>query len=249
MPKRADLASWLDQEEMDLPPIAPLLLTESKEEKKEAAPPPTRKLPPLGPPRTWKPERILVLDTESALRWFWYDDKGTNRTMMWVAQWVESEMPIGRIILPSIVLQDSPKRYVGLPVCDRITALNEFREIWTEAHLIIGHNVRGFDYVTMNGEMLVNNLPSLPSRMMHDTLRDMKKTAKQSRSLGNLMTRRTPSVKKPSVEPKVWEAAFNEYDPVAIREVWDRCVADVMGHYVLHQDLKNARWLNPPRKS
>lgn len=233
----------------DLPPARPIIreprTVPQTDEEKQA-----RRLAPVASaPINPKPERILIFDTEAALRWFWYDDKGTNRMMMWVAQWVDSSTPVGRIILPKIVLEDSRKRYVGLPVTDRVTALNDFREIYEQADLLIGHNVRNFDYATINGEMLLLGLPPLKSRPMHDTLRDMKKAAKQSRSLGNLLPRITDDTEKEHVHPMVWEQAFNDFDPAALREVWNRCVTDVMGHWELHKVLKSTGWLKPPRSS
>ena len=231
---------------MDLPPARPILREPRTD--KSGKPPSRALLPVASPPLNPKPKRILVLDTESALRWFWYDDKGTNRMMMWVAQWVDASQPIGQIILPQIVLADSAKRYVGLPVTDRVTALNDLREVIEQADLLVGHNVRAFDYRTINGEMLLAGLPPLPERLMHDTLRDQKKTSKQSRSLGNLLPRLTKDVEKQNVHPMVWEQAFNEYEPGALREVWNRCVSDVMGHWELHKTLKGTGWLKPPRK-
>jgi hypothetical protein len=182
------------------------------------------------------------------MRWWWYDDKGTRRLQLWVAQWLDNTTPFGCVILPRILLEDSSHRYVGLPVCARTTALAMFRDAYEEADVLVGHNVRGFDYATINGEMLIAGLPPLSRKEMHDTLRDQRRSGGQSRSLGNLLPRVGTSADKPSVHPSTWESAFNDYEPDALREVWNRCVADVMGHYELHTALRRQGWLKPARK-
>jgi hypothetical protein len=53
-------------------------------------------------------------------------------------------------------------------------------------------------------------------------------------SLANRLARLDDTIDKPRVEPVVWEAAFNEYDPEALREVWHRACADVQGHIDLY---------------
>lgn len=181
------------------------------------------------------------------MRWWWYDDKGTRRLGMWVAQWIDNSIPFGAVILPEIILRHAKDRYVGLPVCSREEALAWLRQNFEKAELIVGHNVHGFDVATINGEMLLLGLPPLPSRPVHDTLKDQARSGGQSRSLGNLLPR-VGGQEKPHVHPSVWEAAFNDYDPRALREVWDRCVSDVMGHWELHQALLKQGWLKPPRK-
>lgn len=201
----------------------------------------------MPPKISSSPKRILVLDTETAMRWFWYDGKGTRRLQMIVGQWADNSSPFGWIILPRILLEDSLERYVGLPVTDRVTALENFRTQFEKADLVVGHNVRSFDFGTLNGERLLAELPRMLGRPIHDTLRDMHKVDGQSRSLDNLTGRRLEGVEKPHVHPKVWEAAFNDYEPAALREVWNRCTADVMLHWELHQDLLSNGWLKAPR--
>jgi hypothetical protein len=56
----------------------------------------------------------------------------------------------------------------------------------------------------------------------------------QQRSLANRLSRLDDTVEKPHVDPVVWEAAFNEFDPTALREVYTRAVTDVQGHIDLY---------------
>lgn len=191
--------------------------------------------------------KTLVLDTEVGLRWWWYDGKGTSRLGMWVGQWLHSDKPFGNIILPRIVLEDSKKRYRGLPVTDRVTALENLRTVWDEMDMCIGHNVRNFDWTGINGEMLIAGLPPLSGKPIHDTLKDMKSSSGQSRSLGNLLPRLTKDSVKDHVHPAVWEAALNDFEPKALKEVWNRCITDVMGHWELHKALVENNWMNDPK--
>ena len=176
---------------------------------------------------------ILALDTEVAAGWWWYDGKTTHRLMIFVGQWVDGfNMPFGWIILPKILL-DTPatrKKYHGLPVVEREEGLRLISRTIEDADVLIGHNLSGFDLGTINGELMLKNMPLLPEREVIDTLTGGPKGVFQQRSLANRLSRLDDVVEKPHVNPVVWEAAFNEFDPDALREVWHRAVTDVQGH-------------------
>ena len=178
-----------------------------------------------------EPKAILALDIETTPRWWWYDGKATNRVMMFVGQWVDIHLgPFGWIILPEILLEDSAHRYRGLPVAGREEALRLISATIEDADALLGHNVRDFDLPSLDGELMIANMPMLPKRAVLDTLRDTEKTAGQSRSLGNRLSRLPEAADKPHVEPVVWERAFHDFEPDALREVWERARADVQGH-------------------
>jgi hypothetical protein len=177
---------------------------------------------------------LLAMDTEVAAGWWWYDGKTTHRLQVFVGQWIDSpiQLPFGWVILPDIIMgnRSMRKRYVGLPVVTRLEALRLIHATITDADTLVGHNLSGFDIGTINGELMIKNLPMLPKRTVIDTLTDGPKGVFQKRSLGDRLSRLDGTVEKPSVDPVVWEAAFNEYDPDALREVWSRAVTDVQGH-------------------
>ena len=184
-----------------------------------------------------EPKAVLALDTEVAAGWWWYDGKTTHRLMIFVGQWVDNGFPpFGWIILPKVLLQSKATRklYDGLPVVDRERALRLITLTIEEADVLVGHNLSGFDIGTINGELMLKNMPLLPERPVIDTLNDGPRGVYQSRSLGNRLARLDGTVDKPKVEPVVWERAFNEYDPDALREVWHRAVTDVQGHIDLY---------------
>jgi hypothetical protein len=184
------------------------------------------------------------MDTEVATRWWWYDGKSTNRLMIFVGQWVPDEAvpnlmpPFGCIILPDILLEGltdkAMRQYRGLPVASRRHALGLIRSTIISTDVLVGHNLTGFDIGTINGELKLMNLPALPERPVVDTLKSAAPVIGQSMSLANRLSRLDGTIKKPHVDPAVWEAAFNEYDPTALREVWDRACADVQGHIDLY---------------
>jgi hypothetical protein len=183
------------------------------------------------------------MDTEVATRWWWYDGKSTNRLMIFVGQWLYPDdlpghdmPPFGWIILPDILFGSRRIRnqYRGLPVTMRLQALNRIHHTIADADVLVGHNLTGFDIGTINGELKLMNLPALPERPVVDTLKSAAPVIGQSMSLANRLSRLDGTIKKPHVDPAVWEAAFNEYDPTALREVWDRACADVQGHIDLY---------------
>lgn len=180
---------------------------------------------------------ILALDTEVAAGWWWYDGKTTHRLMIFVGQWVDDiGFPFGWIILPDILFQSRKimRQYAGLPVRKRRDALALISGTIADADVLVGHNLSGFDLGTINGELLLKNMPLLPEREVIDTLNDGPRGVFQQRSLANRLSRLDDTVEKPHVDPVVWEAAFNDYDPDALREVWTRAVTDVQGHIDLY---------------
>lgn len=184
-------------------------------------------------------ESVLALDTEVANRWWWFDGKSTHRLMIFVGQWLDEGLqmpPFGWVILPDIIMGNRSMRklYQGLPVVTRREALQSISRTIEDADVLIGHNLTGFDIGTINGELLLQNMPLLSERKTIDTLKHGPKGVYQQRSLANRMSRLPGHLDKPHVDPVVWEAAFNEYDPEALREVWHRASTDVQLHIDLY---------------
>jgi hypothetical protein len=186
-----------------------------------------------------EPKDILALDTEVAAGWWWYDGKTTHRLMIFVGAWVAGEgqvqMPAwGWIIVPDVIMHGLSRKYAdaykGLPLTTRRQALGLISRTIADADVLVGHNLTGFDIGTINGELMLQNMPLLPERQVIDTLNDGPKGVFQQRSLANRLSRLPGTVEKPHVDPVIWEAAFNEYDPDALREVYSRALVDVQGH-------------------
>lgn len=193
-----------------------------------------------------EPKALLAFDTEVAAGWWWYDGKTTHRLQVFVGQWVDGlNLPFGWVILPDVIMANRSMRklYSGLPIVTRLDALHRISRTIEDADVLVGHNLTGFDIGTINGELMLKNLPLLPEREVVDTLNGGLKGVFQSRSLGNRLARLDDTVEKPKVEPVVWEAAFNEYDPDALREVWQRAVTDVQGHIDLYLNDKELAYV------
>ncbi|MCI0440740.1 MAG: hypothetical protein L0177_16665 [Chloroflexi bacterium] len=197
---------------------------------------------------TAAPKKVLAIDTEVANRWWWYDGKSTHRLMIFVGQWVARAEEVQRsgfgwILLPDILFE-SPKilkKYAGLPVVQRRSGLGLISRAISDADVCVGHNLTGFDWGTINGELLIQNMPLLQNKELIDTLNGGPKGVFQQRSLANRMSRLPGHREKPHVDPVVWEAAFNEFDPDALREVWNRALADVQLHVDLYlNDLERS---------
>lgn len=191
-----------------------------------------------------EPKAVLALDTEVANRWWWYDGKSTNRLMIFVGQWLEGVgRPFGWILLPDVIVNNRSMRklYTGLPIVTRRDGLHRIHRTIEDADVLVGHNLTGFDIGTINGELKLQNMPLLPEREVIDTLKSARPVIGQSMSLANRLSRLPGTVDKPHVNPAVWEAAFNEFDPEALREVWHRATTDVAGHIDLFlNDLEGA---------
>lgn len=189
---------------------------------------------------TPRPERaLLALDTEVAAGWWWYDGKTTHRLMIFVGQWFNADgstplPPFGWILMPDVIMngltRTASRAYAGLPLRHRRAGLIAISHTIKDADVLVGHNLTGFDLGTINGELMLQNLPLLPARETIDTLNDGPRGVFQQRSLGTRLSRLEGTVDKPKVEPVVWEAAFNDFDPDALREVYSRAVVDVQGH-------------------
>lgn len=182
---------------------------------------------------------ILALDTEVAAGWWWYDGKTTHRLMIFVGAWVEEDPAIqmpafGCILVPDVILHGLSRKaaaaYKGLPLRSRRQGLHWISGCIADADVLVGHNLSGFDIGTINGELMLQNMPLLPQREVIDTLNNGPKGVFQQRSLANRLSRLPGTVDKPHVDPVVWEAAFNEFEPDALREVYTRAVTDVQGH-------------------
>lgn len=196
------------------------------------------------------PKSLLAFDTETTPRWWWYDGKATNRTMMFVGQWIAGEgevqmPPFGWIFVPDVILTGLTKSrrlaYGGLPIVSRRQGMARVSSVIADADVLVGHNLSGFDIGGLNGELLLLNMPLLPKRDVIDTLNDGPRGVQQSRSLQNRTERIGGLQKKPNVPPVVWEAAFHDFDPEALREVWERACADVQLHIDLfHNDLERS---------
>lgn len=182
--------------------------------------------------------KILYLDTETALRWFWYDGKGTTRLQMFVGKWGRDGVPFSVVILPDINVDNMSEKYtsLGLPVMKRRDALLWIKGIIESADLIVGHNVKGFDWKVLMAEFILEGIvvPDMPP--MRDSLKDMKATHGMSRSLANRLSRIPGAPAKVHVDPVIWEKAWNDYDPDAIAHVWHRCVTDDDGHVIVDDD-------------
>jgi hypothetical protein len=186
---------------------------------------------------TITPKDILAMDCEVATGWWWYDGKSTNRLMIFAGQWLHKDEPFGWILLPDIIVQSTRsirKLYDGLPIVTRREGLRLISNTIEDADTLVGHNLTGFDLGTINGELKLQNMPLLPEREVVDTLNSARKVMGQSMSLANRLSRLEGTVNKPSVTPAVWAAAFNDFDPKALREVWNRAVLDVQGHIDLY---------------
>lgn len=193
----------------------------------------------------YEPKAVLAFDTETTPRWWWFDGKATNRTMMFVGQWVDEHdnIPFGWILVPDVIMTGLTRaraaEYNGLPLRTRREALRLIRYTIGDADVLVGHNIKGFDIGGLNGELMLENLPLLPKVDVIDTLKDGPRGVQQSRSLQNRTERIGNLPKKPNVPPVVWEAAFHDFEPAALRQVWERAVTDVQLHIdLLRNDLE-----------
>lgn len=114
----------------------------------------------------------------------------------------------------------------------------EFRAMWSEADVVMGHNIRRHDIEILNGMFTSMGLPHLPPKRAVDTLRDIPKTKGFSRSLENLCSRWGCPLEKVHVPEHMWEQAYDGI-PEAVELMRLRCETDVnMNIWLFHEERR-----------
>lgn len=124
--------------------------------------------------------------------------------------------------------------------------LEEFSELYTEADLVTGHYIRGFDLPLFNGNRRRAGLGPLGDKMTLDTKLDLLRAGGRSSSQENLAAELRIAEPKVKVTLVDWED-FNVREPGAEQHGIDRVVGDVVQHKAMTEELLRRGWLGSAR--
>lgn len=116
----------------------------------------------------------------------------------------------------------------------------------TEADMVIGHYIRGFDLPLLNGELLRNGMPPLGPVLSLDTKQDLLPAHGRSKSQENLAAQLGIKEQKLKVTLREWED-FNTRQPGCEAKGIKRVKDDVIQNRALRRELAKIGWLGTPK--
>jgi hypothetical protein len=119
-------------------------------------------------------------------------------------------------------------------------------EVITEADIVAGHYIRGFDLPLVNGNLLRAGSLPLDPVLAHDTKLDLTKAHGRSLSQKNLAAAIGVEAPKVDVNLTEWEA-FNSVEPWAKSRGIERVAGDVIQNIEMRDRLLDIGWLGRPR--
>jgi hypothetical protein len=167
--------------------------------------------------------RILAFDLENKPGTYGPGDFTHGKVTALGAQFVDEDECHGWVLK-----RDKPAQ---MKKCVR-----EFRDLWNDADIVLGHNIRRHDVRLLNGLCTSLNLPLLPERRMIDTYSDQPKMSGLSRSLENLCDRWDCPEAKLHLSEADWEAAYDGR-PEGEQKMLDRVTSDVRISIWLYREL------------
>lgn len=126
------------------------------------------------------------------------------------------------------------------------TMLRRFWEVYTEADMVVGHYIRGYDLPTLQAEYIELGLPILGRKLTHDTYGDLVKhqgISKSQETMGAMMGLEAPKVQMSVTK---WREA-NRLTDEGIKLTIERVVGDVRQNMELHAALMERKLLGPPK--
>lgn len=126
------------------------------------------------------------------------------------------------------------------------TILRRFVEMYDQADIVTGHNIRRHDLPILNGALLEQGLPPLRAKLTQDTYLDLVKRSRISasqESLGSMLGLDEPKVHMGQTQ---WREA-NRLTRAGLDATEARVAGDVRQHKALRAELLNRRLLKPPK--
>lgn len=186
--------------------------------------------PLLGVTVQTRPLRILDFDVEARpLHWISGDYVSKEITAMAWA-WITPHPIVSCYLLG----ETDPKEM-----------LTAFIRAYTQADLVTGHYIRGYDLPMINGALSEYGLPALADKMAQDTKTDLIRRQGLSSSqenLGAMLGLHYPKVK---MDQSSWRDA-NRLTPEGRTKARERVTGDVLQHIEMRQKLLDLGYLCPP---
>jgi hypothetical protein len=127
-----------------------------------------------------------------------------------------------------------------------LSMLHGFREVWNQAGLATGHNIRKHDLPLLNAMMLEAGLPPLHPKLVCDTWADLKRRSPGFASQATLAAMLGVKAPKIAMSTVTWRAA-NRLSAKGIEATRKRVIGDVRQHAALRKRLVELEWLKPAR--
>jgi hypothetical protein len=176
-----------------------------------------------------RPQRVLDFDVECRPLHFYGDYVSKEITAMAWA-WTDRPEDVTCLLLGAIELPEMLRR---------------FREVWTQADLVTGHFIRGFDVPLIAGALTEFQMPMLPDQWTHDTKLDLVRRHGLSGSQENLGAMLGLSNPKVQMDQAKWRRA-NRLTPEGLAEVRERVIGDVKQHIEMRKRLMDLGYLSGP---
>jgi hypothetical protein len=192
--------------------------------------------------------KILLLDIETApnkvYMWDMYQEWNSSEMLIeswyilcWCAKWLDNKKVM------SSALVDFPKKYTRSKRDERAILL-AMHALLSEADIIVGHNISGFDLGKLKAKFLQYNITLPPPVKMVDTLLAARKGFKfTSNKLGDLATFLGIGHKVDTGGFKLWKGCmageaeawekmveYCKQDVLLLEEVYLKLRADMQGH-------------------
>ncbi len=175
--------------------------------------------------------RILVYDTEARPVAFYGGDFVTKQIT--AAAW--SYLDESEVHCEVLTKRDSSFR----------TMLRKLRAALTEADVVAGHYIRGFDLPLVNSNLFHEGMPLLPDMFALDTKGDLAKMHGISKSMENLGATLGLDHQKVSMNTEKWWQA-NTLTEKGIREARTRVIGDVEENKEMLLELQKRGALGAP---
>jgi DNA polymerase elongation subunit (family B) len=113
-----------------------------------------------------------------------------------------------------------------------------------QADLLTGHNIVRFDLPVLNSECLRLGLPTVPPKLVQDTIRLRARTKGFKKGQDNIGRMLRVPAEKLSLDWQAWQDAYDEKGWETIKE---RCVSDIRQHKQIREAMIERKMLAPPR--
>lgn len=189
-----------------------------------------RPLPPIASPQAPK---VLVWDLENRPLSYWYDGRSTAEVTVIAYKW------LGGHAVDVLTMKRGDKGNTKI--------LKEFRPIYDEADVMVGHNIRRHDLPILNGAYIENGMEPLGPTQTIDTLTGLKKWKDLPRSLEYLCDFLGCPFPKFHMPQHSWRTA-NRLDEEGLKLARERCGIDVRATEWVYLELLNRNLLDPRSK-
>lgn len=128
----------------------------------------------------------------------------------------------------------------------RVRMLRDFRQVYDQAGMVVGHYIRAFDLPLVNAMLGELGEAPLGPKLAHDTKLDLVRMHGLSKSQKNLSELFEIPDEKLDMSAADWRRA-NRLTPDGIAKACERAVMDVAQNVALHTELKRRQLLGPPK--